>query len=230
MLRNLRRIAKFFVGFLGVLSALLAARYPLLPERLIATYREDANDATMLAAALTLIGFAAITAVVGTPRIKPLQIAQHKFDPKKILLSTSGVLLTLSALGLVSGYVLVHMSARIGNAVLAAEARASVDRLAQDFVVDARDPSTSTWHHYYLATQYIELEHVVERSSQEVLNSLGHGPLQVALTAVYILTISSLKLGLFSLASALYLRNQTLDKVKSRRQSGCAKWALKRRL
>jgi hypothetical protein len=215
-LRNLQRIAKFFVGFLGVMVTLLAAHYPLLPERMIGAYGEYAKDARMLAMALTMIGFAVVMAIASTPRIALLHVWGHGLSSKNILLWMSALLLMSCASGFTSASILVHLSTRIAEAVAAAEARPPLDRVARDFLSEVHDTSTGIVRCYQISSEYLEMEPPAQGRSQKPSSSPEQIPLQNSIAAVYVGTIVSFKLGLFCLASALYLDAKKIRKRRER--------------
>src|SRR3974377_1871283 len=127
-LADLRGSSQFFLKFLGTIGVLMTAHYPILPEAMVTVYRGDSVGARMLTTALTIIGFAAIVAVVSIPRTTFCRFKHQKISTKAALLWCSTVLLMICAFGLAASFTLANISARIANAVSAAELRAPFDR------------------------------------------------------------------------------------------------------
>lgn len=216
-LRNLHRFVTFFVGFLGVLATALAARYPVPPEYMIAVYRVDAVAAARLSTALTVIVFVACITLVGFAKRTSVVRAKNRNFTFAGLMAYLGLFgLLLCGLGLAINPIFVKASTHIADAIAAAEHRQNFDEFARDTVLTLRDNSLSLKRRCELATIFFHSEQIVERPSEESLQTIRDAPLQGFIFVDYVGVICCFKIGIFMLVVALYLWSKDTTRLPRR--------------
>jgi hypothetical protein len=201
----LRRIAQVFGLFLGVLTTLSMAPYPIHVEAFVSVYQSDADQANNLATVLTVIGFA-----VSLVAAAFLVHRQHVRAPKQRLgaattLGWCGVLLlTICVVSLLENATFTRKSTYIATATVLADERKDTNFDAQNAAQKLHDESISLEERYESARQFMEDKQLAQVPPEKVLSGFHSAPLQGAIFITYVTTVLMLRLGLFALASGLY--------------------------
>jgi hypothetical protein len=201
----LRRIAQVFGLFLGVLTALSMAHYPIHVEALASIYRAERDQANNLVALLTVVGFAvAIVAAAMLSRRQHLRIGKRRLGVATTL-GCSGVLfLTICMVGLIANTTVARKSAYLATAALLADQRKDFDVAARNAAQKIHDESLSVEERYRSAREFMESKELAQVPVAQVLSGFHWAPLQGPIFMTYVTTILMLRLGLFTLASGLY--------------------------
>jgi hypothetical protein len=197
-------MARFFPGFLGVLALLLSAPYPVVMEHVLPMYAIDRSEALSQSSLLTVIAFAAsLSLFVCFWSKHTLRVGSREWPTVKVLVCAGLTLLGCSGLTSFPHFVLIRVSARVANGIIAAEPRADIDRLARDTVLELRSPSASFVRTFRIATDFIDAESAEEVPTVDLLGDVDRPPFRNWLLATFS-TVVTFKTGLLLLAFALY--------------------------
>jgi hypothetical protein len=200
----LKRVALFFALFLSVLGMLATARYPVLPESLVAIYRVDRDAGATLSAALTLIGLAGSLFLI-VPKLLVNRVKRCSSGSARAPIWAGMMSLSTCVLALVGNAVFIRASTRMANAIEAAKERDSFDLLARDTLTKMNDESSSIRQRYRAAMEFLDAERPEEIGSEDILNLAERAPLQDLVFITYVMAICCLKTAFFLTSSAIYV-------------------------
>jgi hypothetical protein len=216
---KLKRLVKFFTGFLAVLLGLLTVHYPVLPEKILPLFSVDHLEAVSLGEFLSALAFAAsLVAVVLTWRSDLNHAGQADAIGAKRLLGLGLVFLLAAGFGCLIHFALVRVSARVARAISVAQEREITDRFARDVLVELRAPSIGFMEAHRIATEFLEAERLPGISVDEVLQSAKDAPFEGSVIATYAATMLCFKLGLFFAAAGLALLSSPNNLHKKNRR------------